>query len=560
MTTDTVDIVLRLRRQAQFQKDAAASRKAIDRTADSVRRTGRTMHQSKSEGRGFADMLQNLRRPLGLLTSGLAMLGVRQAVNEMREATRVGRDTSAVIKSMSAASWTSADAIGDLAGKMALKNAIDDDAIQKGMNVLLTFRNIQDQLGKGNNVFERASQAAVDLSARYGKDLNQSMVMIGKAVNDPIKGLTALGRTGIQFTKQQKDQIATLVESGKTLEAQKLILSELESQTAGSAAAQADPLQRLGVAWGELMESVGMWAAPAISGVASFMSDLVTQLRNGTGPAGALAGGIATIWRALNDLVSGFKQGKTWAVLLVGGVAALTSGFAAYQLVVGITAAKTAALALRTHLLNIALWANPIGLVIAAIVALVAVFVVAYLKVGWFREGVNKAWSVIKTVFSWSPLGLVMRNFGAVVEFIKGLPGRIASAASGMFNGIKDAFRSAINWIIQKWNDLAISLGPVKIPFAPDIPQIRVDTPNIPMLAMGGVVSGMGSWISGEAGPELNTMLSSGQVRVQPLSGGELAGAMGGTIVIESNTYLDGEVIARSTSRHVADEHARRRG
>jgi len=85
----------------------------------------------------------------------------------------------------------------------------------------------------------------------------------------------------------------------------------------------------------------------------------------------------------------------------------------------------------------------------------------------------------------------VVGKWDEMIGFVTGLPGRITSSVSGMWDGIKDAFKGAINWVIQKWNDFQIKLGGqrVNLPFGQGftIPSITLDTPNIPLLASGGI-------------------------------------------------------------------------
>ncbi|MES2155937.1 MAG: hypothetical protein V4510_12455, partial [bacterium] len=64
------------------------------------------------------------------------------------------------------------------------------------------------------------------------------IIKVGKALNDPTKGLTALSRVGILFTDQQKKQIKALQKSGDLLGAQKIILKELGTEFGGSFAAK----------------------------------------------------------------------------------------------------------------------------------------------------------------------------------------------------------------------------------------------------------------------------------------------------------------------------------
>lgn len=96
----------------------------------------------------------------------------------------------------------------------------------------------------------------------------------------------------------------------------------------------------------------------------------------------------------------------------------------------------------------------------------------------------------------------VTSGINTVVEIVKGLPGKVSSAASGAFDSVKEAFKTAINWIIGKWNDLGFTLP--EIEFAGQhIGGNTVSTPNIPMLANGGRIVAPGLAIIGERGPEL---------------------------------------------------------
>lgn len=117
------------------------------------------------------------------------------------------------------------------------------------------------------------------------------------------------------------------------------------------------------------------------------------------------------------------------------------------------------------------------------------------------KEGVRKA------------VGKVKEYWDGFISFFKKLPGRVASAASGMFNGIKDAFRSAINWVIRKWNNFSFTIGGGSV-LGVDIPKVTLGTPNIPLLATGGLVSGGrgNQVIVGEYGPEMVKLPSGSHV------------------------------------------------
>jgi hypothetical protein len=142
--------------------------------------------------------------------------------------------TNARLKSTGAVANVTAKDIVALSDAIADKTGFDDDQIHAVENMLLTFTKIRNEVGKNNDIFSQATATVVDLSIAFEKDLNSSAIMLGKALNDPVKGITALSRAGVQFTEGQKETIKSLVESGKFLEAQKMILKELESQVGGS--------------------------------------------------------------------------------------------------------------------------------------------------------------------------------------------------------------------------------------------------------------------------------------------------------------------------------------
>jgi hypothetical protein len=154
------------------------------------------------------------------------------AIPEAVQARQATAQVAAALKSMGNASGRTLDQLQDLSGQLQDISLFDDDDImQKVTANMLTFGTIA-----GKN-FDRAQLAAINLSQRLGQDLQSSTIQVGKALNDPVKGITALRRVGIQFTEEQKDQIKTLVEHGKAAKAQALILDELQREFGGAAQA-----------------------------------------------------------------------------------------------------------------------------------------------------------------------------------------------------------------------------------------------------------------------------------------------------------------------------------
>lgn len=140
----------------------------------------------------------------------------------------------------------------------------------------------------------------------------------------------------------------------------------------------------------------------------------------------------------------------------------------------------------------------------------------------------------------------IKEKFTSVVNFVRELPEKISNAASGMWDGITDAFKAAINSIIRAWNDfeLGFSWGGKDMPGPiPDIPGFDISiptTPNIPYLAEGGIVNKATLAVIGEAGPEAVVPLN----KMNQMSGGV-------TVIVQGDVY-DADKFARKVKDAVA--------
>lgn len=200
------------------------------------------------------------------------------AVTAADESAKVMAKTEAVIKATGGAAHLTATQVSDLAGALSEKTAVDDEAIQTGANMLLTFKNVRNEAGKGADVFNRATAAAVDLSSAGFGSIESASVMLGKALQDPEKGMTALAKSGVTFTEQQKSQVESMVEANDMLGAQKLILKEVEGQVGGTAAASATAMDRIKLAAGNAMEKIGAALLPLVDTLLPIFTDLIEQI------------------------------------------------------------------------------------------------------------------------------------------------------------------------------------------------------------------------------------------------------------------------------------------
>jgi phage-related minor tail protein len=165
------------------------------------------------------------------------------------------------------------DRLVTLAEKTAKLVGVDQNLIKEGQALLLTFKSVSADADKVGGVFDRATKAAIDLAAAGFGSVTTNSIQLGKALEDPIKGLAALGKSGVTFTAEQKELIKTLVETGRVAEAQEIILKAVETQVGGTAEATANASDRMKVAFSQLQESLGERLLPVFEKFATFFID-----------------------------------------------------------------------------------------------------------------------------------------------------------------------------------------------------------------------------------------------------------------------------------------------
>jgi hypothetical protein len=203
--------------------------------------------------------------------TGFFAVALRAAADSNKEFQQL----KAVLASTQGVAGVTEQAAIDLAAGFEKTTNFSKEATLSAENMLLTFTNLK------SNVFPDATKIVLDMSQALGQDLKASAIEVGKALNDPIKGVTALRRVGVQFTEAQEKQIKTLVETGHTLDAQKLILKELNTEFGGSAeaAVKADGgFTQLQNTVHDLMVAVGDDLAPAFSNIVGQIKPIIAQI------------------------------------------------------------------------------------------------------------------------------------------------------------------------------------------------------------------------------------------------------------------------------------------
>lgn len=360
------------------------------------------------------------------ITAPFAAL-IATAIPAAVESQQAMAQVNASLASMGPVAGRSAEQLQKFAGVLQDTSNFDDDDILKSVTAnLLTFGKISGE------VFDQAQQVIVDYSAKTGKDLQSATIMIGKALQDPVKGITALTKAGVDLGPTQKAMIANMVKTGDIAGAQRIVLAELNKEFVKSAQAQRDatPTAAMAQAWRTLQETVGAIALrvlPPFTKALTGMLDAFNKLPDG---AQSVAIGIVAIGAAVGPVLI--------------GIGALIKGFAsilplALKLGPAIRAIGTAFTFVRALAMSALLPALLPILPVLAAVAGGAALVYA----GW------KHWDDIKAVFArvTAFAGTLLKGF--VDLHVNALKGVIA-LATGVKTWLQDKLGAVFTWLHDK--------------------------------------------------------------------------------------------------------------
>jgi hypothetical protein len=381
---------------------------------------GRQLTASEKVGGAFKKMAAPAAAALGAVGAA-ALVSVKGA----EEAAAVSAKLTEVYESIGYADL--ADEAEAYADALSKQIGVDDDVIKTAQTKLATFS----EVAKSADTMGKATGLAADLAAAGFGSMDSASVMLGKALQDPVKGVTALGKAGVTFTEAQKAQIKAMVEAGDVAGAQAIVMGELEKQVGGVAAAGATSSQKLSTAFGEISESVGTALLPAFEALVGPLQSFADWAANNTGVLLAIGGTIA---------------------VLAGAVLAINAAMAIWSAVS--TAVAAVNLLLGT---SFTLALGPVLLVIAAIAALIAIGVLLYKNWDTITAWLGKAWDGIKTkatqvwgalkdwfaqtwdaiktkvVEAWDGVkGAVSSGITSVVTFVRELPGKILAGIGSL--------------------------------------------------------------------------------------------------------------------------------
>lgn len=463
----------------KLSDNARGVQRATDQMAGSAARadtaTGKMALQAKAATASFgllrASVIAAAAAVAALVGSALAF---RQFVTNTIEAQKAQAQLAAVLRSTNAISGQSIRALNDHAMALQRLTTFGDDAINAAQGILLTFTRIR------GDVFPQATKAVLNLSAALGMDLKGASLQLGKALNDPVLGMSALSRAGIQFTESQKATVKQLVATGQIMAAQKIILKELEVQFGGSAEAArktlGGALTALGNAWGDLFEL----SSGTTESLRQAIEDLITAISKpafvqfisliGT----VLVQAMTLAVNGVNLLIDGFDMlvensdmllevataaGIALATYFGPGIlAAMASGLTTLG-IVGVAAIRS---------ITVAMMANPLGLLAVGVAAAITAIYV-------FRDEIKNAIGVDVVQIVKDVANIIIASFVAAYEDIvlawDRLPSALADlmyqAADWVVGGIEDMINKAIGLLNDLTNRAALALAAVGKPLDP---------------------------------------------------------------------------------------------
>jgi hypothetical protein len=292
-------------------------------------------------------------------------------------------------------------------------------------SVMLTFPAIT------KDVFGDAEQAVMDMATRLKQDLPSTAIQVGKALQDPVRGITALRRVGVNFNETQTKMVKHMVETGHAAQAQAYILNELKTEFGGSAkaAADSDPYFKFHKLMGQVKLTVAETANKLLLHLVPALEWMITQVK---------------------DAIHWMGEHKTLMTAIGVAVVTAAAGFTIYYTAMNAVSWWTKIVTAAQWLWNAALTANPIGIVIVAIGAMVGAIVYCWNKFAGFRAFLYGMWGVIKEfgsivsdVFTglWHVIhGVFTFSPSEVVSGFEQAAGAIANTGARLAKGFKQGW------------------------------------------------------------------------------------------------------------------------
>lgn len=283
------------RYEYEIAADVAQFRRAMESVASEARDSARSVQTSfAGVERGLSSVTGIAAGLKGVLAGALSVGSIvqfgRAIMDSTLEAERSTALLGATLRSTGYAAGLTARDVEGLVSELSKVSGFDDDPIREGTVALLRFREVS------GDTFKEASRLAVDLAVSLGRDLPSAFTAVGKALQNPATGMKGLRDAGVRLSEGQQELAQKLMDTGRSAEAQKIVLEELANSVGGSGAAAGGGLagatRALSNAWDDLLKNIGRTA---------------TVSQGARGALDGMAGGLNMLNRLLAQQDSGLS-------------------------------------------------------------------------------------------------------------------------------------------------------------------------------------------------------------------------------------------------------------
>lgn len=334
----------------------------------------------------------------GTLTVGLTLPIVAfgaSAVQSAMDAESALADLEAVLKSTGGVAGVTLDELTDMAAALQKTTKFSDEAIMSAQGMLLTFTNI------GKEVFPDATMAALDMAEKFGMDASQAAITLGKALNDPISGVTALRRIGVMLTDEQEEQIKSFMAVGDIASAQAIIMHELAVEIGGVAEAAGETnqgkLEQFKNQFDDMKEVIGVALIPTLIRLMEAVTPLIEKFANATPATQNTILALAAIAAAAGPVIT-----------TIGGIVSAVGTLMPVITALFTFITATAIPAIAAFIVANAAWIVPLLIIAATVYLVYLAFKNNFMGI---TTTVQQLWAIIKWAF-----GNIVNEIGRLIN------------------------------------------------------------------------------------------------------------------------------------------------
>lgn len=398
------------------------------------------------------------------VTAPIVAFGV-SSVKSAMDAESAMADLQAVLTSTGGVAGMTMEALLDQAAALQKVTKFADEDVEAAQGMLLTFTKI------GKDVFPAATEATLDMAEKFGMDASQAAITLGKALNDPVAGATALRRIGVALSDEQEAQIKKFMEVGDVASAQAIIMKELATEIGGVAraagATTAGKMTQFNNQLDDMKEKVGAVIIPLLLRFMNAITPLIEKFTNAPPALQTFILVVAAIAAAIGPVILIIGS----LVTAVGTIAPIVAGLGPVLAGIGAMITGTVLPAIGSLIAALA----PVLLPIAAIIAVLALLYLAWKNnfggiqdkfaafVAWLKPLWDALWKGLMVVFSYfaaqfKSLGEAFRaaangdwtTFGAKIREIWDRAwGAVADVVRAWLGGIRQTFMNNVNAILN---------------------------------------------------------------------------------------------------------------